>query len=210
MDLSDLRREYRFGSLRIENTNEDPFKQFKSWFYEAKESVKGDVNAMTVSTVNKHHQPSSRIVLLKELRSEGFVFFTNYTSQKGQDLEANSQISALFYWDALERQIHIQGMVEKISDADSDAYFYSRPKESQAAAIASNQSCVIDRDDLEKNYKSLLEKDELVRPKHWGGYVIVPNWIEFWQGGAFRLHDRICYTRDSGEKGDWEKLRLAP
>ncbi len=210
MDLSELRREYNKGSLDLESTQKDPFDQFKLWFEEVKTHLSGDVNAMTVSTVNKHNQPRSRMVLLKEVRSDGFVFFTNYTSRKGQDLEANSHISALFYWEALERQIHIEGFVEKLSDEDSDRYFYSRPKESQAAAIASNQSCVTNRDNLEKNYKSLLEQDELVRPKHWGGYVIVPNRFEFWQGGAFRLHDRICYTKDSGAKGEWEKLRLAP
>ena len=210
MDLSDLRREYNKGNLDLESTQKDPFKQFKLWFNEAKSLLEGDVNAMSVSTVNKNHQPRSRMVLLKEVRSKGFVFFTNYTSRKGQDLDNNKAISALFYWDTLERQIHIEGLVEKLSDEDSDTYFYSRPKESQAAAIASNQSQVTTLDDLKKNYNSLLDKDKLVRPKHWGGYVILPNRIEFWQGGAFRLHDRICYTKTSGEKGEWEKLRLAP
>ena len=210
MDLSELRREYNKGTLSLESTKEEPIEQFKLWFNEAKSLIEGDVNARSVSTINQNHQPRTRMVLLKEVRRDGFVFFTNYTSQKGQDLEKNTAISALFYWDVLERQIHIEGIAKKISDADSDSYFYSRPKESQAAAIASNQSQVTTRDNLEKNYKALLEKDELVRPKHWGGYVIVPNRFEFWQGGAFRLHDRICYTKDSGEKGVWEKVRLAP
>ncbi|MEM9857952.1 MAG: pyridoxamine 5'-phosphate oxidase [Bacteroidota bacterium] len=210
--IADIRAEYSKHTLEVKDVSDHPLKQFQKWFTEAQKADIHEVNAMGLSTVSKKGIPSSRIVLLKDIENDGFVFFTNYQSDKGRDLEQNPAASLLFFWKELERQVRIQGNVEKISKQDSESYFQSRPKGSQVGAWTSPQSTVIEnRELLEKREKEIAEKyknsDVLPKPEQWGGYILKPLKIEFWQGRPNRLHDRILYTKMDH---DWKINRLAP
>ena len=212
LNLEDLREDYTRDQLTFEDTDPNPLLQFERWFKAAEQSPVNEPNAMTLATVGENGRPKARIVLLKQVDKQGFVFFTNYDSQKGQDLEANPFASLVFFWDVIQRQVRIEGRVEKIAKADSEAYFQSRPKGSQIGAIVSPQSQVIPSREvlqekvaqLEKEYES---KEQLPLPDNWGGYRLVPDCIEFWQGRSSRLHDRIRYRL---EQNDWLRERLAP
>ncbi len=212
MDLESLRREYLHGGLSRDELAEDPLDQFSKWMQQAIELKIGDPSAMTVATVAADGQPSQRIVLLKHFDQEGFVFYTNYGSRKADELRKNSKISLHFPWHAIDRQVKICGEATKISAAESLKYFISRPKESQLAAIASEQSRVLSsRSFLLNQFESLklkFQNGDIPFPDHWGGYRVVPREMEFWQGGANRLHDRFRYLRDS--EGVWTVDRLAP
>ncbi len=212
VNIADLREDYRLKSLDFTDVTQDPFLQFDSWFQEAVAAQILEPNAMVLATVSEG-KPSARVVLLKGLNTEGFVFFTNYTSRKGIELAENPHAALCFNWLDLQRQVRIEGVVQKISEADSDAYFNSRPFGSRIGAWASPQSQIIEnRSILEENLAELTEKykntEGVSRPPHWGGYVLLPHLIEFWQGRSSRLHDRICYKKT--EKGEWEMVRLAP
>lgn len=212
-DIQNLREDYRKNTLEEENTAQNPFEQFEKWFREALDAEIPEPNAMIIATVNADNRPSARTVLLKDFDEEGFVFYTNYTSQKGSDLSANPACAVVFNWLGLERQIRIEGNAEKISQEVSAAYFRKRPKKSQIGAWASPQSSVIDsRTILEENAEKLKEQyadtDKLPCPPHWGGYRIRPRRIEFWQGRSSRLHDRLNYLR--AEDNSWKRERLAP
>lgn len=208
--ISMIRREYEGALLDKKNVNPNPFEQFSKWFDEALEHVSFDANAMTLTTVGEYRQPSSRTVLLKGVDENGFVFYTNYRSRKGQHLQNNPKVSITFYWADLMRQVHIEGTAQKTSEAQSDEYFKSRPIRSQLSAWASSQSEEVEsRAALEKKMKELEKKfgDDIPRPPHWGGFLIVPHRIEFWQGRLNRLHDRICYSLEGDE---WKIMRLGP
>ncbi len=209
-DISQLRREYNSGSFTENNTASSPFDQFDKWFHDAKEVGVLDPTAMAVSTVDKSGMPSSRVVLLKSFDETGFVFFTNYEGRKGTDLANNPKASILFFWDQLERQIRIEGEIEKISFEESEAYFVTRSYTSKVGAWASKQSR-----ELSSRYK-LLREVAVVMAKHplnvplppfWGGYRLVPTYFEFWQGRESRLHDRIVYEKQGN---DWNTKRLYP
>jgi len=206
--LSQIRTDYGKHVLLEDAAGSNPLDLFQSWFQDALKMEK-DANAMTLSTGLE--QPTSRVVLLKEVNEKGFVFFTNYSSQKGLEIEMNPNVGLLFFWQNLERQIRIQGQAERVSESESDDYFYSRPKESQIGALASNQSRVLNsRNELEETVQALTEKyksEKIVRPKSWGGYVVKPDLLEFWQGRSSRLHDRLQYKLTNGE---WLRNRLFP
>lgn len=211
-DLTDYRKTYEKDSLSKESMDSNPIKQFQDWFHEVEE--KGGVeeaNAMTVSTVDENGFPKNRVVLLKKFDDNGFYFYTNYNSDKGKALAQNNKICLSFFWPNLERQVVISGIAEKTSEADSTEYFHSRPKGSQIGAMASPQSEVIkSREFLEENLAQLQEKyknSEVPKPEYWGGYIIKPVSVEFWQGRPNRLHDRIRYTKT---ESDWKIERLAP
>ena len=210
MTIADLRQEYMRESLDEKDVAPDPLEQFKRWFDEAVEAQMPMVNAMTLATVSAAGQPAARIVLLKDADTRGFVFYTDYKSRKGRELTANPAAALLFYWTDLEREVRIEGRVEKVSVQDSDQYFASRPLGSRHAAIASPQSKVVtDRAALEALFAEAEKRhgDKPRRPANWGGYRLVPDTLEFWQGRANRLHDRVLYTRKS--RG-WKIERLAP
>lgn len=211
MDLADFRKEYSDRGLRREELNPDPVAQFSEWFIQATELQVHEPNAATLATVDEAGMPYQRTVLLKYYDKDGFVFFTNYGSRKAAQLAANPKCSLLFPWITLERQVIIQGVAEKISTAESLRYFASRPRESQIGAWVSNQSEVItSRKFLMQKLSEIREKfhhGEIPLPSFWGGYRIVPQAIEFWQGGPARLHDRFLY-RKSGEA--WSIDRLSP
>ncbi len=210
MDISDLRQEYMRESLDEHDVARNPLEQFERWFDEAVKAQVPMVNAMTLATVSATGQPSARIVLLKGVDHGGFVFFTNYKSRKGRELTANPEAALLFYWTDLEREVRIEGRVEKISAQESDEYFGNRPLGSRHAAIASPQSKVVpDRAALEALFADAEQRhgDKTPRPAHWGGYRLQPTAIEFWQGRANRLHDRVLYTLKA--RG-WKIERLAP
>lgn len=205
-----IRREYEGIPLDKESVDPNPFAQFSTWFNDAVNKVSVDANAMTLTTVTKKSRPSSRTVLLKEFDESGFVFYTNYKSRKGTHLRNNPYVSVTFYWSDLMRQIHIEGKVEKVSDEQSTAYFKSRPVASQLGAWASSQSEEVESREVLKQKMKDYEREfgnEIPKPPHWGGFRIVPDRIEFWQGRLNRLHDRICY---SFEGGDWIIKRLSP
>ena len=188
----------------------DPVEQFERWFAEAVKAQMPQVNAMTLATVSAHGQPAARIVLLKGVDRGGFVFYTNYHSRKGRELAANPAASLLFYWIGLEREVRIDGVAEPVTARESDAYFASRPLGSRHAAIASAQSAVVaDRASLEAKFLEAETRcgDLPQRPSNWGGYRVIPHAVEFWQGRANRLHDRVLYTREADR---WAIARLAP
>ncbi len=210
--IANLRKEYLSQHLLEKDVAADPVSQFKTWWHQAVQSAILEPNAMTLATASADGLPSARIVLLKGFSNKGFVFFTNYNSFKGQQLEANPKACLVFFWKELERQVRITGAVSKVAEEESDAYFNSRPEGSRVGAWASPQSQVVqDRQWLDENYKSLaiqMEGKPISRPPHWGGYIVQPVLIEFWQGRASRLHDRIQYTMQ--EDGSWAIERLAP
>ena len=210
-DIANLRQEYQRAELTKRSVDADPFAQFSLWFNEAVAADVAEPSAMTLATADSNGRTSSRIVLLKGLASNGLVFFTNYESTKGQDLAANPQASLLFFWPDLERQIRIDGMVEKVAEEESDEYFASRPFESRIGALASAQSSVLSsRDELEERYARLLtehSQGSVTRPASWGGYLVKPLTWEFWQGRPSRLHDRIRYSK---EDSSWKIERLSP
>ncbi|WP_454826316.1 pyridoxamine 5'-phosphate oxidase [Paraburkholderia xenovorans] len=210
--LAELRKNYSLGSLDVGDVDRNPFRQFDTWFKQAVDAQLPEPNTMTLATVDARGRPSARIVLIKGVDERGFVFFTNYESRKGRELAANPYASLLFYWIELERQVRVEGRIVKTSAEESDGYFASRPLGSRIGAWASNQSQVIEsRSQLETRERefSLLYGDQPPRPPHWGGYRLVPEAIEFWQGRPSRLHDRLLYTR-SGEHSDWQISRLSP
>jgi pyridoxamine 5'-phosphate oxidase len=209
--VADLRKDYRLASLDEQDVSPDPLEQFEHWWKDAITGEVDEANAMTLATSTPDGYPSARIVLLKSFDKDGFVFFTNYESRKGQEMAANPQVSLLFFWRELERQIRIDGVVSKVSPAMSDEYYNSRPPGSRLSAIVSPQSRVVShRSFLEEQVKILAEQyvlKEPERPEYWGGYVVKPVKIEFWQGRSSRLHDRLLYTQ---EGGSWRIDRLAP
>lgn len=212
--IADIRRDYMLKSFDESHAAANPFDQFKEWWEEATSAEIDEVNAMTLATVDSNGKPSARIVLLKGYTHDGFIFFTNYESAKGQELAANPNAAILFFWKELERQIRIEGTVEKISEADSDAYFHSRPAGSRIGAWVSPQSKVIPgRNFLEENYQRLMlqypDENQVPRPPHWGGYIVKPESFEFWQGRSSRLHDRLRFTKNN-ESSQWLRERLAP
>ena len=211
-DLSSYRKSYERNSLRIDESAQDPFDQFKKWFREVEDSEGVDeVNAMTVATIGKDGFPKSRVVLLKGYDNDGFVFYTNYSSEKGQAIQANPQVCLSFFWPNLERQVIIKGTAEKVSQSQSEEYFHSRPKGSQLGALASPQSEVIPgREFLVERLHEFEEKyrDKMVKkPENWGGFRVKPHEFEFWQGRPNRLHDRVHYYV---EANSWKRETLAP
>ncbi len=212
LSVADLRQNYTRDELTEENANRDPIKQFQIWLEQAVNSQVTEPNAMTLATSTKDGQPSARIVLLKHFDNRGFVFFTNYNSQKAQELKNNPQAALVFLWKPLERQVRIQGSVVKISEKESDEYFQSRPEASRLGALVSPQSQVIpNREILESDFEKLQQKyqdKEISRPDNWGGFRVMPTEIEFWQGRPSRLHDRLRYRQQ--EDGSWLRERLAP
>ncbi|MDD4971409.1 MAG: pyridoxamine 5'-phosphate oxidase [Paludibacter sp.] len=208
--LHDIRKQYMFSSLDENSVLPDPIEQFELWLNEAIESKELEPNAMMISTVDEYLQPHSRIVLLKEISPEGFTFYTNYEGQKARQIAVNNRVCLLFFWARLERQVRIEGTVEKISEAISTAYFLSRPLESRIGAWASPQSQVVrSKDFLDEQFKYYQQKfgENVPKPPFWGGFVVKPVSIEFWQGRPNRLHDRLLYVSGSS---DWKISRLAP
>ena len=211
-DIAHLRREYSSQSLLEQDVASDPLVQFQTWWEQARKSEIEEVNAMTLATASTDGMPAARIVLLKGYSAEGFVFFTNYKSYKAMHLEENPKACLVFFWKELERQVRITGLVKKLGAQENDTYFFSRPRGSQIGAWASPQSQVIpNREWLDEAYLKIdhqySEKDP-ARPDHWGGYLVQPVIIEFWQGRPSRLHDRLQYTLQ--QNGGWSIERLAP
>jgi pyridoxamine 5'-phosphate oxidase len=212
MNIADIRQDYMLAALDEETAGYDPIFFFRKWFAEAEASQITEINAMILATVDATMRPHARIVLLKGIDENAFVFFTNYDSAKGNDIKANPYVALTFFWKELERQVRIEGPIEKVSESESDTYFHSRPAGSRLGAWASPQSQPIPRREiLDANYAK-YEKEfstiDIPRPAHWGGYRVIPDRIEFWQGRPSRMHDRIFFTKDSADK--WTRSRLAP
>lgn len=215
MSLAELRRDYSLSGLAERDLQRDPFRQFEAWFQEAEAAKIPEPNAMVLSTADAAGVPSARCVLLKGLDGRGFVFFSNYESRKGREIEANPRATLLFPWIALERQVIVEGPLRRITREETAAYFHSRPRASQLAAWVSRQSSVVpDRASLETAMRVLEERHSggaVPVPPHWGGYRLAPMAVEFWQGRRSRLHDRLRYRRDSETPGaPWTVERLAP
>lgn len=212
INIKDLRKNYETHALEESNAAKDPFKQFDIWMNEAMTADFAEPNAMNIATTNKAGNVSSRMVLLKGFDAQGFVFFTNYASNKADDLAATHQAALNFWWDKLHRQVRINGSVEKVSREETLEYFHSRPRGSQIGAVASAQSQVIESHAVlageYSRIESLYEGKEIPCPDHWGGYRVVPDKFEFWQGRPNRLHDRLYYVK--AKSGDWEISRLSP
>lgn len=212
-DLRSAREHYKKGVLRRAQMHANPMEQFDQWLTEYGSKQLADFNAMTLSTIGEDGYPHSRVVLLKGIEDGGFVFYTNYESDKGRDIAANSRVALTFFWPEMERQIRVEGDAEKLPEAESEAYFNMRPRDSQIGAWASPQSREVDgEDDLKERFESYEKKfsgqTNIPRPTYWGGYVVRPQMIEFWQGRPSRLHDRFRYQLQ--ENGAWTLHRLAP
>lgn len=210
-DLSNYREDYRRGELNESDVKADPFQQFEIWMQDAINNKGFEPNAMSVATATPDGKPSIRVVLLKELTNQGFVFFTNYNSRKGNEIAQNPHAAIVFDWHVMERQVRIEGRIEKISEHDSDTYFNSRPEGSKIGAWVSPQSKIVkgreELDQLQQQTELRFANQPIPRPPHWGGYILIPHRIEFWQGRTSRLHDRIVYNRNGDS---WEVVRLAP
>jgi pyridoxamine 5'-phosphate oxidase len=210
-DIASIRYSYKMSALNEQDLAVDPIAQFNKWFADVLASEIHEANAMTLCTVDNTQQPHARIVLLKDVQAEGFVFFTNYDSNKGQQIAAQQKVALVFFWKELERQVRIEGIATKIDAAASEQYFRSRPFESQIGAIASAQSTVIKtRQELQDKYDLLLAQhahSAIPMPAHWGGYIVTPQLVEFWQGRESRLHDRLVYSLHNNE---WQVQRLSP
>lgn len=210
--IADIRKDYQLASLDESVTGNDPLTFFHKWFSEAQNANVDEVNAMTLATVDSNNRPHARIVLLKGLDNEGFTFFTNYDSDKGHHLAQNPNAALVFFWKELERQVRIEGKIVRVTPAESDQYFHSRPAGSRLGAWASPQSHIIpDRKVLEENVLNFQQKfpgNDIPRPENWGGYRLIPDYLEFWQGRSSRLHDRIVFKKQT--PGSWEKYRIAP
>lgn len=209
--IANIRTNYLMASFSEEDASYNPFEQFEKWWNQAIKSEIGEINAMTLATVSAQGTPSARIVLLKDFDKNGFVFYTNYLSDKGKEIAQNPKVALVFFWKELERQVRIEGIAEKVSNEESDAYFNSRPISSRIGAWASHQSAVIPYRQVieqnEKKYAEIFGTENIPRPDHWGGYIVKPTLIEFWQGRASRLHDRLQYTFESNV---WVRERLSP
>jgi pyridoxamine 5'-phosphate oxidase len=212
LDASHLRQEYQRGALLESDVSPDPFSQFARWFADAQAAGVTEPNAMVLATADADGSPSGRMMLLKEVDARGFVFFSNYTSRKGRELDANPRAALVFFWPTLERQVRVEGRVEKSTRAESERYFQSRPRESQIGAWASQQSQTIpSRAQLESHDAQIEAKfagEDIPLPDFWGGYRLIPTTLEFWQGRPGRLHDRILYIRQSDNS--WQIRRLQP
>jgi pyridoxamine 5'-phosphate oxidase len=210
--IADIRKDYQMQSLLETDVAQDPFDQFAKWWDDAMKSELDEINAMTLATASATGMPAARIVLLKSFSAAGFVFFTNYNSLKGKELLENPFACLVFFWKELERQVRISGRAEKVSAAESDAYFDSRPEGSRIGAWASPQSTVIASREVIETNLAMIEQEfterEISRPPHWGGYIVIPEIIEFWQGRPSRMHDRIRYSKTAA--GRWKIERLAP
>ena len=211
-DLGDYRRVYEKKELSKKEISDNPLELFQKWFFEVESFGGIETNAMTISTISKNGFPKNRVVLLKKYTWEGFIFYTNYNSNKGKEIESNPNVCLSFFWNNLERQVIIRGKTEKISENLSDGYFESRPDGSKLGAWASNQSEIVpSREYLDERLKFFEEKfknKEIERPKHWGGFIVKPEIIEFWQGRPNRMHDRIIFSLQ--ENFEWKIDRLAP